>query len=40
MTKPHCCLRGAEAFNVKIGQPADQPWAMRHFSRFDPSGVL
>ena len=30
----------AERFNVKIGQPADQPWAMRDFTLFDPSGVL
>ena len=30
----------AERFNVKIGQPEDQPWAMRDFTLFDPSGVL
>jgi len=30
----------AERFNVKIGEPQDQPWAMRDFTLFDPSGVL
>ena len=30
----------AERFNVKIGEPADRPWAMRDFTLFDPSGVL
>ena len=30
----------AETFSVKIGQPEDQPWAMRDFTLFDPSGVL
>jgi hypothetical protein len=30
----------AERFNVKIGAPVDQPWAMRDFELFDPSGVL
>jgi uncharacterized glyoxalase superfamily protein PhnB len=27
-------------FNVKIGHPEDQPWGMRDFTLFDPSGVL
>lgn len=27
-------------FGVKIGEPVDQPWAMRDFTLFDPSGVL
>lgn len=27
-------------FGVKVGQPQDQPWAMRDFTLFDPSGVL
>ena len=27
-------------FDVKVGEPADQPWAMRDFTLFDPSGVL
>jgi catechol 2,3-dioxygenase-like lactoylglutathione lyase family enzyme len=27
-------------FGVKVGQPEDQPWAMRDFTLFDPSGVL
>ena len=30
----------AERFNVKIGEPQNQPWAMRDFTLFDPSGVL
>ena len=27
-------------FGVKVGTPEDQPWAMRDFTLFDPSGVL
>lgn len=27
-------------FGVKVGNPQDQPWAMRDFTLFDPSGVL
>ena len=27
-------------FGVKVGEPKDQPWAMRDFTLFDPSGVL
>lgn len=30
----------AGRFGVKVGQPRNQPWAMRDFSLFDPSGVL
>ncbi|MEN9660008.1 MAG: hypothetical protein RL571_3473 [Pseudomonadota bacterium] len=30
----------AERFNVKAGEPENQPWAMRDFTLFDPSGVL
>ena len=30
----------AGRFNVKVGEPDDRPWAMRDFTRFDPSGVL
>ena len=30
----------AATFDVKIGRPEVQPWAMRDFSLFDPSGVL
>ena len=30
----------AARFNVKVGEPEDQPWAMRDFTLFDPSGVL
>jgi uncharacterized glyoxalase superfamily protein PhnB len=30
----------AKRFNVKIGEPEDQPWRMRDFTLFDPSGVL
>ena len=30
----------AERFNVKIGEPQNQPWAMRDFTLFDPTGVL
>jgi catechol 2,3-dioxygenase-like lactoylglutathione lyase family enzyme len=32
--------RIAERFGVAIGAPEDQPWAMRDFTLFDPSGVL
>jgi Glyoxalase/Bleomycin resistance protein/Dioxygenase superfamily len=27
-------------FGVKVGEPQDQPWAMRDFTLYDPSGVL
>ena len=30
----------AEHFNVNVGEPENQPWAMRDFTLFDPSGVL
>jgi catechol 2,3-dioxygenase-like lactoylglutathione lyase family enzyme len=30
----------AETFGVRVGEPEDQPWAMRDFVLFDPSGVL
>jgi hypothetical protein len=30
----------AERFGVQVGEPQDQPWAMRDFTLFDPSGVL
>jgi hypothetical protein len=30
----------AARFSVKVGEPVDQPWAMRDFTLFDPSGVL
>ena len=30
----------AERFGVRVGTPEDQPWAMRDFVLFDPSGVL
>jgi uncharacterized glyoxalase superfamily protein PhnB len=30
----------AERFNVNVGEPENQPWAMRDFTLFDPSGVL
>jgi hypothetical protein len=29
-----------ERFEVRMGEPQDQPWAMRDFTVFDPSGVL
>ena len=29
-----------ERFGVKMGLPQNQPWAMRDFTLFDPSGVL
>ena len=29
-----------ERFGVRVGQPENQPWAMRDFILFDPSGVL
>jgi uncharacterized glyoxalase superfamily protein PhnB len=32
--------RLAERFGVRIGEPENQPWAMRDFVLFDPSGVL
>lgn len=30
----------AARFGVQVGEPEDQPWAMRDFTLFDPSGVL
>jgi uncharacterized glyoxalase superfamily protein PhnB len=30
----------AERFSVRINVPQDQPWAMRDFVLYDPSGVL
>ena len=30
----------AGRFGVRIGEPANQPWAMRDFTLNDPSGVL
>jgi uncharacterized glyoxalase superfamily protein PhnB len=30
----------AAQFEVEVGEPRDQPWAMRDFTLFDPSGVL
>ena len=30
----------AERFNVQVGEPENQPWAMRDFTLFDPSGVM
>jgi uncharacterized glyoxalase superfamily protein PhnB len=30
----------AKRFNVKVVEPENQPWAMRDFTLFDPSGVL
>ena len=30
----------AERFGVRIDAPQDQPWGMRDFALFDPSGVL
>ena len=30
----------AGRFGVRIGEPANQPWAMRDFTLTDPSGVL
>jgi uncharacterized glyoxalase superfamily protein PhnB len=30
----------ATRFKVKVGEPEDQPWRMRDFILFDPSGVL
>jgi catechol 2,3-dioxygenase-like lactoylglutathione lyase family enzyme len=32
--------RIAEQFGVVLGEPQDQPWAMRDFTLADPSGVL
>jgi hypothetical protein len=29
-----------ERFCIRIGAPQDQPWGMRDFTLFDPSGVL
>lgn len=29
-----------ERFGVRMGEPQDQPWAMRDFTLFDPSAVL
>jgi uncharacterized glyoxalase superfamily protein PhnB len=30
----------AQRFNVKVSEPENQPWAMRDFTLFDPSGVV
>jgi uncharacterized glyoxalase superfamily protein PhnB len=30
----------ARHFQVKISEPENQPWAMRDFTLFDPSGVV
>jgi hypothetical protein len=30
----------ADRFGVRVGRPEDQPWGMRDFTLFDPSGVL
>ena len=30
----------AARYAVEVGAPQDQPWAMRDFTLFDPSGVL
>jgi hypothetical protein len=30
----------ARRYGVRVGTPEDQPWAMRDFTLFDPSGVL
>lgn len=32
--------RIAQRFGVRIDPPVDQPWGMRDFVMFDPSGVL
>ena len=29
-----------DRFDVEVGSPTDQPWGMRDFTMFDPSGVL
>jgi catechol 2,3-dioxygenase-like lactoylglutathione lyase family enzyme len=39
----HAHLRARDLpgrFGVKLGEPQDQPWAMRDFVLTDPSGVL
>jgi uncharacterized glyoxalase superfamily protein PhnB len=30
----------AQRFQVKVSEPETQPWAMRDFTLFDPSGVV
>ena len=30
----------AQRFNVMVGAPENQPWAMRDFTLYDPSRVL
>jgi uncharacterized glyoxalase superfamily protein PhnB len=30
----------ADQFKVRMGEPQDQPWGMRDFILFDPTGVL
>ena len=30
----------AQRFQVKVSEPENQPWAMRDFTLFDPSGVV
>jgi len=29
-----------QRYGIRVGAPEDQPWAMRDFTLFDPSGVL
>ena len=29
----------AQRYGVRVGDPEDQPWAMRDFTLFDPSGA-
>ncbi|HEY8683746.1 MAG TPA: VOC family protein [Rhodanobacter sp.] len=37
----HVLAAGVTArFGVAMGEPTDQPWGMRDFTLFDPSGVL
>ena len=37
----HVSAQGlVERFGVRLGTPADRPWAMRDFTVTDPSGVL
>ncbi len=37
----HVVATGVAArYGVEVGNPQDQPWAMRDFTLFDPSGVL
>jgi len=40
LKEKHAALTPEQRFEVRMGSPEDQSWAMRDFTLFDPSGVL